>query len=183
MRAFPTRYAQPRPAQIKKAVSQVAHVTAPLKGLSLSSKLTTGDPLTATILENFVIEEDRISVRAGHAKLITHADARPIAHLIPYYGTPQKLAAATNHKLADAFTGADLKTGFSSDDWHWTSFANLGQEKFTVMVNGADGVWSWDGGSTPPGTLTNVTSLSKSVPPANRRSCTVAATVGNFPMA
>ena len=41
-------------------MAQSQHVSAPLKGLCFA-KLTPGDPLTAPILDNFVIEEDRSS--------------------------------------------------------------------------------------------------------------------------
>jgi hypothetical protein len=133
------------PARVKPQASRVAHVTAPLKGLNLASKLTTGDPLTAPILRNFVVEDDRIQTRAGFLKIATHADAAAVAQLIPWYGPAPRLAAATNGKIANALDAVTIKTGFTSNDWHWTAFANLGQEKFTVMVNGSDGVWSWNG--------------------------------------
>ena len=67
MRQVPTRYAIKQPALTKKAsIAEVAHISAPLKGMSLSSKLTAADPLTATILKNFVVEDDRIQCRAGY---------------------------------------------------------------------------------------------------------------------
>jgi len=177
MRVAPSRYVVPKPMQLKKSVAKVQHVGAPINGLNLYTRSGEGDPQSAPILTNFTVEEDRISCRAGYVLQSTHADAKSIAVLIPWYGQNPKLLAATNHKLADALTGADRMTGFTSDDWSWTSFANLGVAKFTVMVNGADGVWSWDGGSTPAGPVVAVTAVSK----ANPAVVTVgAADIGNF---
>jgi hypothetical protein len=174
MRMLPARAFQADPsktARVKRDNAQLAHISAPLKGLSLSSKLTTGDPLTAPILTNFTVEDDRIQARAGYKKLVSRPDGAPVWNLIPWYGSPApKLAGASNNQLWDAKTAATLKTGFTSNDWHWTAFSNLSQQDFTVLVNGADGVWSWDGGSTAAATVT-VTNLSK----ANPAVCTVAA--------
>lgn len=146
MRMMPSRYTtQAKPLQMKRAASRIAHISAPLKGLSLSSKLTPGDPLTAPILKNFVIEDDRIECRAGYIKIAQAAVAAPIEHLIPWYGPAAKLLGASNNNLLDSQTGAIIKGGFTSNDWSWTSFSNLGTADFTVMVNGINGVWSWDG--------------------------------------
>ena len=154
MRMVPSRYLDPKPLQVKKNVAQIQHVSAPLKGLSQSSRLTPGDPLTAVILSNFVVDDDRITVRAGYLKVFTDADGKPIEALIPYYGQPQRMLAATNHKLVNGADGALLQAGFTSNDWHWTSYSNLAEADYTVMVNGADGVWSWDGGlTTDPGVV------------------------------
>ena len=64
--------------------------------------------------------------------------------MIPYYGAPQELAAAAGGKIYD-LSGAEIKTGYGGDDWAWTSFSNLSSVDYTVMVNGIDGVVSWDG--------------------------------------
>jgi hypothetical protein len=140
-----TRYAAPQPARVKSNATQIAHISAPLKGLNLSSKLSVGDPLTAPILTNFLVEDDRIICRPGTKKIATMAGTPAIVTLVPYHGPTQRLAAAGGHQLFNALDGTLLKPGFTADDWSWSAFANLGQAKFTVMVNGADGVWSWDG--------------------------------------
>jgi hypothetical protein len=160
MRMMPTRYALPKAATIKKQVAEIEHVQPPLKGLSLATRNTPGDPQSATILQNFTIEDDRIQVRAGYRKKATRGTA-PVWHLIPYYGAPTALLAASNHELWNALSGALVRGGFTSDDWHWTSFSNLSQVKYSVMVNGADGVWSWDGGFTASGATVNVTTVTK----------------------
>jgi hypothetical protein len=147
MRMMPSRYAsKAQPVKVKQGnTAAVAHVTAPLKGLSLSSALTTGDPLKASILENWVLDEDKIRCRPGRSRVFTHPDAKPVEALVPFYGTPTpNMALATNGKLT-TFSGITLHSGYLSNDWAWMSFANLGTKTYTLMVNGADGVWSWDG--------------------------------------
>ena len=178
MRMLATHYTgKAEPAIAKKKRAQIAHVLPPLKGLSQATMFTAGDPQTATILVNFVVEDDSIKCRAGYKKIATRGTAA-IWHLIPWYGVPTALLAASNHELWNAQNGTLVKGGFTSDDWHWTSFSNLGVGDYTIMVNGADGVWSWNGTLTPDTQgLVAVTNLSKSNPAV----CTVdAADIGKF---
>jgi hypothetical protein len=171
------RTLRPVAVQVKRQVAQVKHVSAPLKGLSLNSKLVPGDPLSATVLKNFVADDDRISSRAGYVHVITDPALRPIEALIPFYGQPQRLAAATNHTLISTSDGTLLADGFTSNDWHWTSFSNLGEQDFVVMVNGSDGVWSWNGGLTRNPGIVPVTVLDN----LNPARCTVSpADIGKF---
>lgn len=177
MRMMASRYQQPKPVQIKRQVANVKHVSAPLKGLSLSSKLVPGDPLTATVLDNWVVEENQVKSRAGTLLRYADAAARPVETLVPFYGQPSKLAAATNGQLR-LFDGTLVQGGFTGNDWSWTSFSNLSAVDYTIMVNGRDGVWSWDGAdtSTDPAPVA-VTSLSN----ANPAVVTVAAAdIGKF---
>jgi hypothetical protein len=181
MRLLPSRYFHPsQPLVVKKGgVSRVSHFAAPLKGLNLSTALTPGDPLTAPILTNFYVEEDRITCRAGFRKVATMPGLAPIWHLVPHYGEPERLLAATNHTLCNAVDGTLVRSGFTSDDWHWTSFANLAQKKYTVMVNGADGVWSWDGGLAADGAAVSLAAgaISKADPAVVT---VTAGEIGNF---
>jgi len=146
-----------------KPASKVAHFSAPLKGLSLRSELTEGDPLLASVLTNWVVEDDRITVRPGYRMLSQLAAHTPISTLIPYYGEPSKLAAASAGSLYDT-AGVLLSSGYGNDYWSWTSFSNLSTTDYTVMVNGVDGVVSWDGAAVPAGPVVAVTSISKTNP-------------------
>ena len=172
MRMLPSHYAQVRPAQIKKVVAEVAHISPPMKGLNLSSKLTTGDPMTAPILTNFVVDDDRITCRPGFRKLSTVPGNPPVERLIPFYGAVPAMAAAANNVMYDIVDASVIKSGFTGNDWSWCAFSNLGEKDYTVLCNGLDGVWSWDGGLTTvdPGAVT-VTSLTNT----NPARCTVAA--------
>jgi hypothetical protein len=137
-----------------RPMAKVAHFSAPLKGLSRNAELTEADPLLASVLTNWVVEDDRITVRPGYLKLGQIAANTPIWTMIPYYGAPQKLAAASGGKMYD-LAGAEIAPGpYGSNDWAWTSFSNLSSDDFTVMVNGVDGVISWSGIAFAPETVT-----------------------------
>jgi hypothetical protein len=152
VRPIPARRALPKEAKIKGTISQIIRLDAPVKGLSLVGKSSIGDPQTATILTNFVCHEDHVLIRPGNKLIKDHyAGVTPkhaIVNLMPYLAEPQHMIAATDGKLVGALTGTLLQGGFASNDWHWTMFANLSQQKFLVACNGADGVWSYDGQST-----------------------------------
>lgn len=164
MRMLPSRYVdRGRVQRVKRTVSSLRHISAPLKGLSLSSKLYPGDPLTATILDNWIIEEGQIKCRAGTRLSYTDASAKPVEHLVPFYGQPNKLAAALDGKLK-LLDGTLIKDGFLSNDWSWTSFSNLSDTDFTVMVNGVNGVWSWNGTTMVKETVTAPASATWVVP-------------------
>jgi hypothetical protein len=133
----------------RKSSSHVAHMSAPLKGLSRLAQLNEADPLLASILTNFVVMQDRIALRPGYFRMGAIADGRPISTLIPFYGVanPQFVAAAGD----GLFNASGTRIGthsYGSDVWQWTSFADLSQKKYTVMVNGIDGPIAWDGTNT-----------------------------------
>jgi hypothetical protein len=157
--------------KVKKQVAGLKHLSAPLKGLSLSSKLTVADPLTAPILDNFVVEENQIKCRPGSRLNTTFDSPTPVWCLIPYHGGLNKLAAAVNNEIR-LLDKTLVKGGFTSNDWHWTSFSNLAANEYTVLVNGADGVWSWDGGNTSTAPAAVAVSILSDGNPAV---CTVAA--------
>jgi hypothetical protein len=165
MRAVVSRYAsQSKPATIKKRVAQTMQFSAPLEGLSLSSKMSTSDRAVAPILDNFVVLENKIECRAGYNLVHDMGDGLSIETLVPWYGPTPKIGAASGGLIRDAFTGTTIGSGYGNDDWAWTSFSNLGEDDFTVMVNGVDGVLSWDGGSLPDGVPLTVTDISKANP-------------------
>lgn len=167
MRMLATHYAaKAQPMLAKNKRLEVEHVLPPLHGLSLTATRASSGSYTATILTNFVVEDDSIKCRAGYRRTATRGTA-PVWHLVPWYGSPNAIAAASNGELWDAQNGNRIKGGFTSNDWHWTAFSNLGELDYTVMVNGADGVWSWNGSLTDdihgdlPGT--NLTSANPAV--------------------
>jgi hypothetical protein len=128
-----------------RPAAQVAHFRAPLKGLSRHAELGDADPLLASIMTNWVVEDDRITVRPGYIKIGQIAANTPVSTLIPYQGSPtQKLVAASGTQIYDS-SGASISTGWGGDDWSWTYFSNLSAVDYTIMVNGHDGVVSWDG--------------------------------------
>jgi hypothetical protein len=135
----------------RKSTSHVAHVSVPLKGLSRFAQLNEADPLLASILTNWVVLQDRISLRPGYGQVGAIADGRAISTMIPFYGVGQKFIVAAGDGLFNA-TGTRIGTAvYGSDQWQWTSFADLSQKKWTAMVNGHGNITMWDGtsGSLP----------------------------------
>lgn len=167
MRFIPARKLVPQPAKIKGTVTAIQRISPPVKGLTLLGKASEGDPQTATILTNWIIKEDRVCVRPGR-KLVLDAypggSPHPIVKLPTYMSNPVHVLASTNHTLIKAADGTLIASGFGSDDWDWTAFANLAQTKYTVMVNGTDGVWSYDGLGTAAPTASSVTAISATNP-------------------
>jgi hypothetical protein len=150
---MPTRYmSKAEVIRTKKRAAEIAHLTAPLKGLDLSSRLSgnTGgsDSMTAPILKNFVIFENRIQARPGSRRISVHVSGAPVETIIPYFGVPNAIAVAVDGEICRASDMSVEQAGFTSNDWHWTSFSNLGDKDYTVAANGQDGVWSWDGTTT-----------------------------------
>ena len=162
MRIVPSRYLQGKPLTIKPVVSKIAHLSAPLKGLSLSSKLTEGDPLTAPVLDNWVVEEMQIRVRPGSKLEITLPDENPVQTIIPHYAPIDTMALAAGGFIYAENTTV-LGSGFGNNDWSWTTFSNLGDQDYTVLANGSDGVWSWNGDDEVSETVT-VTKISDGNP-------------------
>lgn len=165
MRMMPSRYMQPQPAQIKRQVAQIKHLSAPLKGLSLSSKLVAGDPLTAPVLDNWVVEADHIHVRPGHRLVYQYPEDKPLNCLIPFSGDIDKIAVAQTDKLLE-IDGTLIEEGFTSPDWHWSAFSNLSATDYTILVNGFDGVWSWDGATLVKETVTAPSGATHIIPDA-----------------
>lgn len=125
--------------------ARVEHFGAPLKGLSRRSELLAGDPLLASILTNWIVEEDRITVRPGYIKIGQTAAALPVSTMISFSGNGlERLIAASGTTLCGT-DGSILSSGWGGDDWAWSSYSNLSSVDYTIMVNGYDGVVSWDG--------------------------------------
>lgn len=151
MRMSPTEFVKlrdprgPQTRSKRKSTSHVAHMSAPLKGLSRLAALNESDPLLASILQNFVVEQDRITLRPGYFRMNSTTIPSPVSTLIPYYGPSPTFIAAAGPGLYNA-GGTRIGThSYGSDNWSWTAFANLSNTKYTVMVNGVDGVIVWDG--------------------------------------
>jgi hypothetical protein len=164
---IPSRFGAPdKPAVVKKQRALLAHFSPPVQGLAEAALTAVTDPARAGILTNFYVDDDRITVRAGSVHVSTCVGNAPIEHLIPYYGNPARMAAATNNTWCDADSGALLKSGFTSNDWIWTMFSNLGDDDYVVAVNGNDGVWSWDGSTDPNSAQINIQKIGKATSPA-----------------
>src|SRR4051812_7881971 len=99
-----------------RAPAKVQHFNAPLKGLSRYAELGDTDMLQASILTNWVVEDDRITVRPGYIKIGQLPAGVPCSTMIPFYGEPKKIAIAGGAGIYDT-AGALLHGAFGSDDW------------------------------------------------------------------
>jgi hypothetical protein len=179
MRALPSRFSQPdKPVTVKKKRAYLEHLPPPVAGIADDAKTGESNQKFASVLTNFTVEDDRIRVRAGYRRIATISGNPPVQRLVPYYGSSDNLAAAAGGSLWQALTGALLKSGFVSNDWHWTGFANLGDAQYTVMVNGSDGVWSWDGNALQNGASVSVTKIGKNATAPNNAIVTAASIAG-----
>jgi len=161
VRMMPSRLSaggQPTMAKGKPS-SQVRSIAVPLDGMDLMQDLNLKDPTACPLLDNWEIEEDRISCRDGY-RLTNHVASTPIERLIPYFAAVKKLLAASGGVIYDALTNTSLKTGFTGNDWHWTMASSLATASQLAMVNGKDGYWTYDGTTFTHQTLTTGTGLS-----------------------
>jgi hypothetical protein len=163
MRYLPTRQASPKPMQVKGQVSKVKHFGAPTKGLYITNDRDKTDPLTAGVLTNYVLIEDRIRCRPGTKKIAT-VSALPVEMLMAYGATAGQVLAASGGSVYLASTAALIHSGFTSNDWSWTMFANLSSQKFLVMVNGKNGLWSYNGTTMVKETVTAPVSAPHIIP-------------------
>ncbi|MEK1930979.1 MAG: hypothetical protein AAAC47_14600, partial [Pararhizobium sp.] len=94
MRQIASRYATKlQPASVKKTRAEVMHVAPPSQGMSILSRTnaatTVKEAQFAGVLDNFYVDDDRISIRAGYKKIASCAGGQPVEHLVPYYGAPE----------------------------------------------------------------------------------------------
>ena len=123
-----------------------------MKGLSRLAQFNEADPLLASILTNLVVEQDRITLRPGYFQMGAIAAGRPISTMIPFYGADQKFVVAAGDGLFNA-SGTRIGTqSYGSDQWQWTSFANLSQTKIHrrwSTASTASSTWDGTNGSLP----------------------------------
>jgi hypothetical protein len=163
---LPLKNRKGTPVRVKgQPAAKVAHFSAPLKGLSNHAELSEADPLLASVLTNWVVEDDRITVRPGYIQIGEIVGNPSISTMIPYYGQPSELACAAGGKIYD-LSGTEIASGYGSDDWAWTSYSDLSDTDYTIMVNGVDGIVSWDGATFATETVTVPTGETWIIPAA-----------------
>jgi hypothetical protein len=128
---------------------------------------------TAIILENIVPKQNRSFVRSGSKTVCTIGVA--VETLADFdNGIVQKIIAAAGSAIYEIPVDADdsvvlpveLETGFANGRWQTVMMSNGADEASLVMVNGADGIWTFDGtalteaaASAANPTVDNVTSF------------------------
>src|SRR4029453_13909304 len=98
-----------QPVKLKKNATQIKSVEVPVKGLSLLNKTREGNPQTATILTNWAIKEDRLSIRPGRILVRDEyptGTRYPIERLLPFPGPPRGLLPPPPLPLSDRAAAA-----------------------------------------------------------------------------
>ena len=134
---------------------------APLRGWNVRDRLEAVDPPDyASVLDNWVPEAGRITLRKGFVEHVTGLGAR-IDTFLPFSaGGTSKLFAAAGNKIFDVTAsgavGAASVSSLTNNRWVTTMHATSGGN-FLVAVNGADGVRTYDGTTWATQAITGAT--------------------------
>lgn len=143
----------------------IANFPAPVKGWVSDTVAQLGDAATARILVNIVPRQNSVYVRNG-SKTVSQPGGRVDSLMTFDDGTIQDLIAASSGRLwqipvdggGTLVDPVELESGFTSDYWISVMMANAADESRLVMVNGQDGIWTYDGASVEeaPASSTNL---------------------------
>lgn len=174
-----------RAIQNKQRSSSVHSVPGPTDGWVQNANLRKPGPTAAEVLDNMVPTERGAQLRGGSASIVVTPDG--VKALMPYeadgartllvatgssiytYDSPEPFSTTGDVPHADgemfsdgegydSSTGSAIVTGFSSGDWSYVQFANSAGE-YIAMVNGVDGLHTYDGASVAAQTTTGATGL------------------------
>lgn len=132
---------------MKRPANKVVTLPAPVRGLNLVAALTGMKPGDALIMDNYFPEAAWVSLRGGRTSHMT-GFAAPIESLMEYSATVSKLFAAAGTGIFDATTagavGAAVVTLLTNARWQHIQFSTTAGD-YLVLVNGADGLRTFDG--------------------------------------
>ncbi len=138
--------------------ASVASMASPLGGWNARDALGAMDDTDAVIIENWFPATSELQLRLGYSEFSTGLGGQ-VESLMAYNGlTANKLVAAADGSLLDITSGTSVSidTGFLSDRWQHTNFANT-SGNYLYMVNGSDDPVYWDGTTLTTPSLTGVT--------------------------
>lgn len=138
----------------------------PYRGLNTRDPLEAAPPEFASVMDNFVSKDGRLEVRDGFAQHATGVSGGVVT-LMRYTKPAGNLifaasATAIYNVTGAGAVGAAVLSGLTNGNWSWLNFVDLGGPKL-VMVNGEDGVRTFDGttwatsswnAAPPPGSAT-----------------------------
>lgn len=174
-----------RAVQNKQPASAVYSIPGPTDGWVQNANLRKPGPTAAEVLDNLVPTARGAKLRGGSAIITILPDA--VTALMPYEADGARtLLAATSSKIYtyespvplsttgdiphadeslfldgegyDPGTGPAISSGFTSGDWSYVQFANSGGE-YIAMVNGSDGLHTYDGSAVAAQTTTGAANL------------------------
>jgi hypothetical protein len=134
---------------------------APVGGLNLLASPTAMAKNEALVMDNWFPEPYRVSLRKGYDSHKT-GFASAIDTLIPFHGGTgtNKLFAAAGTAIYDATSsgavGAAVVSSLTNAKWQYVQFSAGGGD-YVVLVNGADGVRTYEGTTWAEQTITGAT--------------------------
>jgi hypothetical protein len=148
-----------RQASRRVAVGRQAQIPAPTGGLNARDALTAMDPRDALTLTNIVPETTSCRLRRGFTEWATGLGTDPVESLMEWAGSSRELFAATGDSIYDVTTtgpvGAAVVTGLTNAQFQHIMFSNAAGN-FLIAVNGADGLYTYDGTTWATQTVTGV---------------------------
>lgn len=148
----------------RRATARTKPVKAPFGGWNARDDITDMPPEDALVLDNLIPGDGSVSLRKGRRAHVDGIGA-PVLTLMEYSppsGSP-KFFAATSTKIYDVTAedtidpvNDDVVDSLSNGQWQHTMFATSGGN-FLMMVNGADGVRSYNGAAWATESITGVT--------------------------
>ena len=137
-----------RANKAKKPPTFTIQEPAPIEGWTSQESFAEAEPTSAVILTNLFPEADAIRARRGHTEHASGlgADVTTLIRFLSASLSKMFGAVATSifEVTSSGAVGAAVLTGMTNGRWQQTMFATPAGQ-FTVMCNGADGVWTYDG--------------------------------------
>jgi hypothetical protein len=134
---------------------------APVGGLNLLATPTAMKSNEALVMDNWFPEPYRVTLRGGYSSHKT-GFASTVESLIPFHGGTgtNKLFAAAGTAIYDATSagaiGAAVVSTLTNARWQYVQFSAGGGD-YVVLVNGADGVRTYEGTTWATQTITGAT--------------------------
>ena len=144
----------------RQRTSKTTTVSAPIKGWNLKARSTEAGIEYASVMENFIPDIGQVTLRSGSVSHVTGI-AASVDTLMEYaYGASSELFAAKSTDIYDVTAsgavGAAKVSSLTNGRWEYVNFSTTGGN-FLLLVNGADGVRSYNGTTWATETITGVT--------------------------
>lgn len=146
-------------ARTKRTPAQIVMLPPPVGGLNARDAITGMPAQDALTLDNWFPENSYARLRRGYTSWAT-GFAAPVQTVMEYAGASRKMFAASGNSIYDVSSlgaiGAAALSGLTNAKWQHTQFSNSGGT-YLVMVNGADGVLTYNGTTWATQSITGAT--------------------------
>ena len=149
--------------QRRRQESILRSIPSPLRGWNTVDSISDMNPLYALDMENWFPRPSDIMLRQGYSDQVTSIANGQVESLIAYSspaGTEALYCASGNaiYNCTQATATASVAaSGFANARWEHTNFTNTGGTSYLLMVNGANGLRSFDGTTWDQQAITNAT--------------------------